>query len=635
MKIFRYLIPVLLLLTIYSIAVQSQENDKGIPKVEVTSPDGNIVFSFYQKTGQDGGKTMYYTLQYKNKQVILESRLNLKIDNHLSEQALALKVPGHNHWFENLEISKVETIKKDTAWIPLYGENRKIPDVYNRKTICFEKSDYPKYKMNLEIRVYNQGAAFRYFFPENPTGVYYQILSDDSEFTMPENTKAWFTSWAQGAYQFLSLKDWPDESERPLSLELENGIKISLLEANLSDFPRTKFKLSPEKPNTVITSMYGGADLVSPFYTPWRGIMVAEEWKDLVQNNDFIQNLCDPSQLGDNTWIKPGKIIRELTLTTEGAIACIDFAAQHNLQYILFDWKWYGPAMTFDSDAGKVVAPIDMKKVVDYGKERNVGVWLYVNQQALQKQADRIFPVYKSWGIKGVKFGFVELGSQRWTVWLEELIKKAAENQLMVNIHDEYRPTGTSRTWPNVLTQEGIRGNEEMPEATHNTILPFTRMIAGAADYTVCYYTNRIKTTHGHQLALPVIFYSPLQTLFWYDKPADYNGEPEIEFFEKVPAVWDETKVLMGEPGKFISIARRTNNDWFVGTITNNDTREIAISLDFLSKGKKYMAHIYSDDPSLNTRTNVRIEQLKVDASEVMKVKLLPSGGQAIWLQQL
>lgn len=140
---------------------------------------------------------------------------------------------------------------------------------------------------------------------------------------------------------------------------------------------------------------------------------------------------------------------------------------------------------------------------------------------------------------------------------MHDLVQLAAENQLMVNIHDEYRPSGFSRTYPNLLTQEGIRGNEEFPDATHNTILPFTRLISGAADYTICYYDKRLKTTHAHQLAASVIFYSPLQTLFWYDKPSFYNNEPEIAFFENLPTVFDDSTVLLGEPGKQVFMARR------------------------------------------------------------------------------
>jgi alpha-glucosidase len=212
------------------------------------------------------------------------------------------------------------------------------------------------------------------------------------------------------------------------------------------------------------------------------------------------------------------------------------------------------------------------------------------------------------------------------------MLKKSAENQVMVNVHDDWRPTGEQRTWPNLMTAEGIRGNEEMPDATHNTVLPFTRYIAGAADYTICYYDKRIKTTHAHQLALAAIYYSPIQTLYWYDKPAYSNDEPELEFWDKIPVSWDETKVLQGVPGEFIVTARRKGDDWFIGAITNNDARTIQLPFDFLPKGKKYNATIYSDDDTAPTKTKVGLQKKVITAAIVLEIKLKPSGGQAIRL---
>jgi alpha-glucosidase len=361
--------------------------------------------------------------------------------------------------------------------------------------------------------------------------------------------------------------------------------------------------------------------------------MVAEKPGDLVEHDGMILNLNTPDKIADVSWIKPGKMIRVMTQTTASAKAYVDFAAQQNLQYILFDWKWYGPAFSFGSDATKVALPdLDLPGVIRYAKEKGVGVWLYVNQQALFAQSDSLFSIYHSWGVKGVKFGFVQVGSHRWTAWLEDAIRKAADNRLMVDIHDDYRPTGEQRTYPNLMTAEGIRGNEEMPDATHNTILPFTRFLAGPADYTICYYDRRIKTTHAHQLALAVVYYSPVQTVFWYDKPSDYRGEPEIEFLKHVPTVWDDTRVLQGGIGKYITTARRSGADWFVGTITNDSARTLRVPLGFLSPHQKYTAHLYTDDPSVPTRTHVRVETREVDDHTVLDVSLLPSGGQAIWL---
>nr|MBD3623303.1 glycoside hydrolase family 97 C-terminal domain-containing protein [Sunxiuqinia sp.] len=231
------------------------------------------------------------------------------------------------------------------------------------------------------------------------------------------------------------------------------------------------------------------------------------------------------------------------------------------------------------------------------------------------------------------KLCFVQIGLNRWSVLLHKAIQKAAEYQLMVDIHDEYRPTGFSRTYPNLMTQEGIRGNEEMPDATNNTILPFTRFLAGAGDYTICYYNNRIKTTHAHQLALSVVYYSPIQFLYWYDTPSMYKGEKEIAFFDKVKTVWDDTKVLNGEIGQYITVARRSGSEWFVGTITNNDVRTVEVPLSFLEPGKKYVATIYYDDDQLRTRTDVNIKMQKVDSSKTLTFDLKASGGVAVHIK--
>ena len=290
-----------------------------------------------------------------------------------------------------------------------------------------------------------------------------------------------------------------------------------------------------------------------------------------------------------------------------------------------------------------------MQEVVRYAKEKRVGVFLYVNQRALVKQLDSLLPLYEKWGIAGLKFGFVHVGSHRWTVWLHDAVKKCAKYHLMVDIHDEYRPTGFSRTFPNLLTQEGVRGNEEMPDANNNTILPFTRFLCGPADYTICYYhrpelkprlaetqnARVLKTTSAHQIALSVVYYSPLQVMYWYDKPEDSQDEPELEFFDHVPTVWDDTHVLDGEIGKFITVARKHNNEWFVGGITNNDARDLKLNCSFLEPGKKYKATIYYDDPSSPVRTKVSMKELTVDSSTVLVIHLLASGGQAIWIRPM
>ena len=616
----------------------------------VFSPDGKMAFQFYQKETGKGKTQMYYHLDFKGKPVVLESELGVLIENNLFESALGIENDPSHQWCENLQLKSVDRNSMDKTWKPIYGERNQVQNKYNELVLHFSKFDdarmmveghagtsYDKrrsYQMDLVVRVYNQGVAFRYHFPETSNGLFLHIEGEQTQFTMPEGTMAFYERWAQGEYHYLPLKNWPDECERPLTLNLENGLRVALLEAQMVDYSRGKFRLNNNKANTIDLSMYDKVDVITPYSTPWRVIMVAETPGGLLENNDMVLNLNAPNQIEDVSWIKPGKVIRS-NLTTKDAMECIDFAAQRNLQYVHLDAGWYGPEMKVASDATTISEDrdIDMQEIVNYGASKGIGIFVYINQRALYGNLDKVFAQCRKWGIKGVKFGFVQIGSNRWTTWMHEAVKKAAEYQLLVDIHDEYRPTGFSRTYPNLMTQEGIRGNEEMPDATHNTTLPFTRFLAGAGDYTICYYSNRIKTTHAHQLALSVVYYSPIQFLYWYDKPSFYRGEKEIAFFDAVPTVWDDTKVISGEIGEHITIARKSGDAWFVGVITNNDAREVSVPLSFLDGGRKYQATIYYDDPKLDTRTNVGIETHKVDSKKELKYSLQPSGGVAIKIE--
>jgi alpha-glucosidase len=243
-----------------------------------------------------------------------------------------------------------------------------------------------------------------------------------------------------------------------------------------------------------------------------------------------------------------------------------------------------------------------------------------------------ILPLYRQWGIKGVKYGFVNVGSQQWTSWLHEAIRKAAENQLMVDVHDEYRPTGYSRTYPNFTTQEGIRGDEERQPNEMSLTTLFTRMLAGAADNTICYFDKRVddQSTHAYQLAKAVCFYSPWQFLYWYDRPATIGDEPELEFFDHCPTVWDETEVIEGRIGEYAIIARRSGPNWFIGFMNSGQARTFDVPLDFLDPGKKYITHLYGDDPTVATRTHVRIDRFTVDHDTILKMVASERGGQAV-----
>lgn len=604
--------------------------------VEIISPNGD-----YRMLLSDEEGVLTYSLKWNGTVMVESSRLGIK---------------ANSDWKDGLEIEGVSTEKHDSIWHPVYGERSTIKDIYDGWSVAVKKEGL-RDKLIIDIRAYNEGIAFRYRFPG---GQYLKIVEEYTEYAMPEGTKAYFTQRAQTPYQYLSLENWPDECERPLLLSLRNGKYACLAEAQVVDYVRTKFRLSSDKKNTILASMYGPVEDIAPYASPWRVIMCSDKPGKILEHNDLILNLNPPCKIGDTSWIKPGKVMREVTLSTEGAKSLVDFAVKRHLQYILFDAGWYGPEGDKSSDATTVtldphrnpkIDALNLQEVIAYAKLNGIGVILYVNQRALQQQLDEILPLYKSWGVSGIKFGFVQVGSQVWTKWMHEAVMKCAKYGLMVDIHDEYRPTGFSRTYPNLMTQEGIRGNEEFPDATHNVTLPFTRFVAGAADYTICYYrqdfgklgkekdaygvprSKTLKTTPAHQLALSVVYYSPLQHLYWYDKPSDSQDEPELKFFDDVYTTWDDTKVLQGEVGQYITVARRKGNEWFLGNITNNDSRMLDVDLSFLPKGKKYIAEVYTDgDQSIKTRTKVRISTFRVDGTKQLRFQLKASGGSAVRL---
>ncbi len=602
---------------------------------ELKSPDGKLVYSFFLT--KEGSPR--YSIIYNQKPFILTSALGL------------------DGWQKGFILSGVTFSKRDTTWKPLYGERSLVVDHYRQMTITLLNNN-ERTKLQIQIRAYNAGIAFRYFFPEQTQSEKdITIKKELTEFTIPDGAKAWFTGRAQGSYNLLPLSNWPDEAERPLVLQFADGRYACIAEAALVNYCRAKFSLDPQKANTIRCAMGSDVNFSTPFATPWRVVMAAENPRELLANNDLLLNLNLSCEIHNTSWIKPGKVIREVTLTTIGAKACIDFAATHNLQYIEFDAGWYGPenensssALAVNVDPARSPGPLALKEIIAYGKSKGIGVILYVNQKALSRQLDTILPLYQSWGVKGIKFGFVNVGSQQNTSWLHEAVRKAAKPHLMLDIHDEYRPTGYSRTYPNLLTQEGIRGDAESPDNHLVLITMFTRMIAGAGDQTNCYFDPRVDKmgSHASQMAKAICIYSPWQFLYWYDRPENSPREkggagstasvikeiPDLSFYEALPTVWDDTKVIEGKIGEYGTIARRRGDNWYVGSLTS-EARSLMLPLGFLNKNRQYEATIYADDASLSTPTKVAIRKMRVNDSSVLKVQLRKMKGVAIIVRPL
>lgn len=585
----------------------------------LTSPDERLCVEVCQ--GQ-------YTLRYADQTVIERSEMGLEMDNRNWERALAIHLE-QKPWMQGMQVDSVSSVTTvDNVWKPLWGERAEVRDHYRTSTLYLSRHDGSDYRLNIELRAYDEGLAFRYFLPEHTRAIFHKITADLTTYRLPRGTRVWSNAWAQSPVVEQCVEEMTEPAEKALTMQLPGGLWCSLLSADVDDWCHEQLEY---RQGQLHTRMWSPVEAVTYFASPWKIILVGEKATDLANRRYLVENLNPDNQIADATqWVRPGTIMRCTTMTTQGGKECIDFCQKHHIPYMLFDWKWYMPCASHDGDATQVVPEIDMPLLVQYARERGVGIWLYVNQHALMKQADELFPLLHQWGIVGVKSGFVEYASHRWATWLHDLVRLAAKNHLLMNIHDEFRPSGFSRTYPNLLTQEGIRGNEEWPDATENTMLPFTRMLNGAADYTVCYFDKRLKNTHAHQLAASLMYYSPLTTILWYDKPGMCHDEPEMEWFETLPTTWDESKLLAGEPGKPVLQMRRLGDTYYLALMGNNEGGSEAVSLDFLPQGKRYIARLYEDDPSVKTATQVRITDRKVNSRTALKLNLLPRGGAVI-----
>ncbi|MBM3496181.1 MAG: glycoside hydrolase family 97 protein [Armatimonadetes bacterium] len=554
---------------------------------------------------------------------------------------------------EHLRVASVTRSRSAGQWNPVYGERQVISDAYNQMVLSVSETRPPHRTVDLTFRAYNEGVAFQYVVRPSPHRREVVLLEERSRFVFEQDFPAWVTPTAQGRYERQPLSTMGSDRERPLVVDLGSGLIVALGEAKLVDFARMKFSAVAGPSPTVESHLSGEVRLTLPAASPWRYVMIGATPAQLLERNYLVLNLNDPPAVADVSWIKPGKVIRDVTLTTQGGLACVDFAATRGLQYVEFDAGWYGPetsdssnALAVNVDPKRSSGPLDLARVIQYAEAKRIGVILYVNRRALERQLDDILPLYRSWGVKGLKFGFVQVGSQASTSWLHGAVRKAAAHQLMVDVHDEYRPTGYERTYPNLMTVEGIRGDEESPDNRHTLVTLFTRMLAGPGDNTICYYAPRVRTmgSHASQLAKSVLLYSPWQFLYWYDRPpASPRGtggagssegvigdEPELEFFDALPVTWDDTRVLDGRIGEYATMARRKGPAWFVASLTGEQGRTVEIPLDFLEAGREYTAVHYVDDAQVATRTGVRRDEQRVTATTVLRHTLARNQGLAV-----
>ncbi len=568
------------------------------------------------------------------------------------------------------KIRKKVTESIDNKVIPVVAEKFSIiPEQYNElELIC--KGNY-----SIIFRAYNEGVAWR-FATKFKKDI--KVNNEDISINFPKGSSIWFPeefSFQSHNERYYLYEKIDSISEKrfcslPALVESKSGIKVLISESDLQDYPGMWLrgnssdglkgifpKLALEEKQTsdrdVNVSQYAEYSCITKGTRkfPWRILAIAENDGDLITNHmSFL--LAEANKIEDPSWIKPGKVAWdwwnawniygvdfEAGVNTETYKYYIDFASKYGIEYIILDEGWYPLGNLLET-----VPEIDMEEILAYAKEKNVGVILWVIWKTLEDQWDEAFDQFEKWGVKGLKVDFMQRDDQWMVNYYWRVAEEAAKRKMLVDFHGAYKPSGLRRTFPNVITREGLRGLEQSKWTDkntpgHNVTLPFIRMVAGPMDYTPGAMVNATKKnfkevftqpmsmgTRCHQLAMYVVYESPLQMLC--DNPSNYLKEPEcMEFLSEVPTVWDTTIVLSAKIGNHIVLARKHGDKWFIGAMTNWDARDLEIDLSFLDKGE-YKMDIWQD--GLNAESyaaDFKKTNANVSSKSKLNIKLAPGGG--------
>ncbi len=634
-------------------------------KINLTSPDGNLRFSF-----KLFNKTMMYSVAFKGKTIIDYSSLCLQFETDNFETNLTMNKPVYRDTSEDYEL--------------IVGKTKQVHTHYKEVKIPLEETVTPYRKINLLVRIFNDGLAFRYEFPEQKFFISFTLLNENTTFKLTGNPKVHtlflpnYTSSHEGTYSSLPFSEVRPDTlmDMPTLFEFPGNVFMAITEAALLDYAGMYLskhdnvlvsRLSP-LPNQ--TDIKVKASL--PHKSPWRVLLISDRIGALIESN-IITNLNEPCKIKDVSWINPGKTtfpwwngnVVPDTLNAPGNNFVtnqyyIDFCARNHIEYhTVVEYglhQWYvddgigfqpGP----HADVTTPVPGLDMKEICDYAKQKGVGIRVWVHFYALYPKLDTAFTLYEKWGIKGLMVDFMDRDDQEMVNMQTEILQKAAAHHLHIQFHGAYKPTGLNRTYPNEFTREGTRNYEvdkwddKGLSPDHDINMPFTRGLAGSTDYHLggfravpknkyrAQYTRPLVLgTRCHMLAMYVVLENYLQMVC--DYPAAYEGQPGFEFIKEIPTTWDETKVIDAKVNEYIVTARRKNNEWYVGAINNHEERQVNIPLQFLNEGK-YTAEIYTDADDTNENPNhLIIQKRTVVKEDNLSLKLAAGGGLVIHLKK-
>ncbi|NBC84463.1 MAG: hypothetical protein GVY19_13935 [Bacteroidetes bacterium] len=637
----------ILLLTVLSISVYAES-------YVIHSPDNNIRVEIHVE------EKITYSVAYKNLSFIKPSPLSF--DFAFS--------PRLGEYMKVIQ-SDMNTI--DETWEPILKTHKQVRNHFNQLTLEMEEQRFPGRKLNVEFRVFDDGMAFRYLLPGLNSKPELELTSENSTFHFTNDYNAWMVDYKtynshQESEFFLKPLNAIQHAQLtglPLVVEAGDSLYIGITEANLYDWSGMYLKVDKQFPDQSIRLVSDLAPLQgdpeeqirvnikTPHQSPWRVIMVGETPGDLIESN-IILNLNEPCKIPDPEWIKPDLCVwdhwwsGDVKMNTETLKQYIDLASDMGIPYQLIDWHWYGDPFkenyepSDNADITTVNPDVDLPEVLEYARKKDVKCWLWLNWKHADNQMEEAFALYEKWGIAGVKIDFMAADHQEMVNWYHKVVETAARHQLLLNFHGSYKPTGIRRTYPNLVTREGVLGNEYNGWATritpdHNVTIPFTRMITGPMDYTPGGFLNRshgqfraghptqVMGTRCHELAKFVIYESPVITLC--DHPDHYKNQPGTEFIELIPTIWDDSRVLKGEIGKYIIMARKNNDQWFVGGMTNSFARTERLQFDYLEDGK-YEVKLWMDTKlSHEDATQLKSETFNVTPDSDIDIEMAPGGG--------
>ncbi len=630
--------------------------------LSLLSPDGKTEVRFLLKNGQ-----LFYTVQAHLTPLLSESRLGFELADHT-----ALK--------DHFQVVHSRYTMHDTTWEPVWGTDAVIRDHFNQLQVDLKTTDSLARRLTIVFRAYNDGVAFRYIFPEQKNLKEFNISRELTQFNFSGDFSAWWNQADFDSYEHLyrhtPLSKIP-AANTPVTMQAGKHLFLSVHEAALTDYAGMTLKQNSKNKTHFECDLVPWPDGVkvkgtTPFQTPWRTIQIAERPGRLIESH-LIENLNEPCKIKDTSWIQPmkyvgiwwGMHINKYTwhagpkhgATTRRAMEYMEFAAKNDIPGILIEgWNRGWESWLSGNNVQSYTQPypdFDLKKVAAYARKN--GLYLIGHHESggnvpeYESQMEAAMDLYRSLGVHAVKTGYAgkmhPLGQHHHGQWnirhYRKVVREAAKRQIMIDAHEPVKPTGIRRTWPNMMTREGVRGMEynawsEGNPPEHTTIIPFTRMLAGPLDYTPGIFNikfdptgkHRVYTTLAKQLALYVVLYSPLQMAA--DLVENYKNQPAFRFIKEVPVNWDETRVLDAVIGDYVLTARRKGNEWFVGGITDEHPRDLSFKLDFLVSGKPYVVELYRDGDSADYETNpaaVTMETIKRRSADELKVHLVKSGG--------